>query len=125
MQIKTAVVKSFSMVLLPLYSQLKNSEASLKSTFLEIVKYSFLIGFPMLVGVSITANLFVPLIFGEKWTDSILIIQVLSIVIIFPTITGNNATYLLYYLIRILLVFLIYIISYNIYLLSLFCCLYF
>src|SRR5699024_2889315 len=38
MQIKTAVVKSFSMVLLPLYSQLKNSEASLKSTFLEIVK---------------------------------------------------------------------------------------
>jgi len=120
MQIKTAVVKSFSMVLLPLYSQLKNSEASLKSTFLEIVKYSFLIGFPMLVGVSITANLFVPLIFGEKWTDSILIIQVLSIVIIFPTITGNNATSLLYSLNRPLLVFLIELITSTIYLIILF-----
>src|SRR5699024_12424331 len=64
MQIKTAVVKSFSMVLLPLYSQLKNSEASLKFTFLEIVKYSFLFGFPMLFFVSIPVYLFVPLFFG-------------------------------------------------------------
>lgn len=96
MQIKTAIITSFSMVLLPLYSKIKNTEKALKNTYLTITIYTSIIGMPILVGVSLVADLIIPTFFGEEWIDSVLVIQMLSIAIIFPIIIANNATSLLY-----------------------------
>lgn len=119
MQIRTAITKSFSVILLPLYSKINNSVKKLKSTYYLINKYSAIVAFPILVGIALTANLFVPLIFGEHWNDSVQVIQVLSISIILPIIIGNNATSFMYSLGRSLIVLNLELISTVLYIISL------
>src|SRR5699024_7288032 len=90
MQIKTEFSQTFSMVLLPLYTELKETLTSLRNTYLSITSYTALISAPVLVGISLTADMFIPLIFGEKWADSVIVVQVLSIATIIPVVTANN-----------------------------------
>lgn len=119
MQIRTAITKSFSMVLLPLYSKFNNSLDRLKDTYFLINKFASIITFPALIGIALTSSQFVPLIFGDQWIDSILVIQVLSFSIILPIIVGNNATSLLYSLGHSFVVLKIEVISTVLYITSL------
>src|SRR5699024_8625902 len=79
-----------------------------------------IIGFPVFIGVVLTANLFVPLFFGEKWLDTIEVIQILSFAMIFQILTANIATSVLYSINRPNLVLIIDIISNALYITILF-----
>src|SRR5690625_333515 len=118
-QVRTAITTSFSAVLLPLYTNFKSSVIKLGNAYTKITKITAMVGFPVLVGISLTADIFVPLIFGEKWNDSIIVIQILFVAVMLPIITGNNAVSLLYSLGKPFLVLKIEIISSIIYLVSL------
>jgi len=119
MQVRNAIIKSFSTVLLPLYTEIRNSKKAMQNTYYTIINLTSLIGFPILIGISLTADLFIPVFLGVKWVDSVLVVQVLSIAIIFPVIIANNATSFLYSLKKSFLILNVEILLNILYFLSL------
>ncbi len=87
---------SYLRLVFPLLSKLKHDQARLSEVYYKMSRYLFLIAFPIFIGISLTAHLFVPLVFGTQWTDSIVIFQVFSITIIFKMFAGILAGNLLY-----------------------------
>src|SRR5699024_8691875 len=64
-QLQGVLTKSFAQLLLPLFSKLKKDRMKLKSAYIKLSFSVAIIGFPVFIGVVLTANLFVPLFFGE------------------------------------------------------------
>ena len=65
--------------LLPVYAKMANDLESLRSGFLNVFSLALLIGLPVAAGIGLTADPLVRVLLGEKWLDSIPIIQVLTI----------------------------------------------
>ena len=93
---RALITNSFSKVLFPVMSQLKNNLQTLYFAYQQISQYIGVVAFPTFMGIAATAHLFVPVVFGEKWIDSVIVFQVFSITIIFLVLTANVASSLLY-----------------------------
>lgn len=65
----------------PMISSIQDDLARVKKVLYKIQSTSMLIIFPIFWGISATAELFVPVILGDKWTAAILPIQILTLVI--------------------------------------------
>jgi len=87
---------SYYRLVFPLLSRLKHNQSRLSGAYYRMSRYVSMIAFPAFVGVSLTAHLFVPVIFGEQWNDSIIVFQVFSITLILKMLTGILASNLLY-----------------------------
>ncbi len=87
---------SFYRLILPLLSRLKHDQDRLSEVYYKMNRYLSLVAFPVFVGISLTAHLFVPLIFGEQWMDSIIVFQVFAITLILKMFSGIMASNLLY-----------------------------
>lgn len=114
------MTKSFAKVLFPVFSQLKNHKTRLSNAYQQVSKFIAHGAFPLFTGIAITAHLFVPVVFGEKWIDSVIVFQVFSISMIFLLLTANISSSLLYSLNKPELVFYIDVITNSIYFISLF-----
>jgi O-antigen/teichoic acid export membrane protein len=73
-------------VLFPAFSKLQEDRIELKRAFLKAMKHISVITFPMSVGIATTANLFIPLLLGEKWSPTVPIVQILALYGIFMSI---------------------------------------
>jgi O-antigen/teichoic acid export membrane protein len=69
---------------------LQDNKDLLKKTYLKLIKIITIINAPLLLGLLLEAPLLIPIFFGSKWNNSILIIQILCIVSLFKVI--NNPT---------------------------------
>lgn len=94
--LRNLITTSFAKMLLPFLSKLKNDRLKLKNVYNKISLYVALFSFPLFVGISITAHLFVPIIFGEEWEGSVVFFRILSIVLILLVLTAGITTNLLY-----------------------------
>ena len=110
-KIRRLITESFGRILFPVFSNLKNEPKKISTAYLKITKYVAFVSFPVFAGIAITAHLFVPLIFGEKWVDSIIVFQVFSVVMLLIVLTANIATSLLYALNRPDIVFYVDIVT--------------
>jgi O-antigen/teichoic acid export membrane protein len=90
------ITSSFAKVLFPVMSKLKNNPQKLSFAYQRISEYIAFGSFPIFAGIAVTAHLFVPVIFGEKWLDSIIVFQVFSVALICLVLTANISTSLLY-----------------------------
>jgi len=113
--LRSLMTKSFSKVLFPIFSNLSGNKKSLLSVYKKGTSYISLVSFPVFSGIAVTAHLFVPLIFGVQWIESIKVFQVFSILMIFMILTANISTSLLYSLNKPDIVLYIDIISNIIY----------
>lgn len=95
-KLMTLILSSFSKVLLPLFSRIKENTAKLNSAYERITLAVSYAGIPVFVGVCLTAGDVIPAVFGEKWTQAVFPFQVLSIAAIPSILTANLATSLLY-----------------------------
>lgn len=68
-----------SQVMFPLYAMHQHDPDIIRSSYLRVLKALTLFNAPLLVGIMITAPVFVPSLIGPQWTESIYIIQVLCI----------------------------------------------
>jgi O-antigen/teichoic acid export membrane protein len=80
----------FTKVAFPLFAKLQDNKDLLKKTYLKLIKIITIINAPLLLGLLLEAPLLIPIFFGSKWNNSILIIQILCIVSLFKVI--NNPT---------------------------------
>ena len=95
-KIRNLITAPFSKVVFPIFSKLQNNKKKLCLTYQKLTKYIAIISFPFFLGIALTAHLFVPLLFGGKWFDSIIVFQVMSIALIFAMLHANVASSLLY-----------------------------
>lgn len=70
-------------VAFPIFSKIKNDNEKLKNGYLLVLKIIAFINFPLLFGLAVAAPLLVPLLFGDKWSNSVPLVQILSFVALF------------------------------------------
>ncbi|MED0658969.1 MOP flippase family protein [Bacillus sp. FSL W8-1127] len=64
-------------VLFPLFSKMQDNQERLKQNFFKLLTLVSLVNFPIFFGLFVTAPLFIPVIFGDKWMNSIHLLQLL------------------------------------------------
>ncbi|WP_318357951.1 MOP flippase family protein [Enterobacter sp.] len=67
-------------VLFPAFAKIQDDMEKLRLNFYKLLSVVGIINFPILLGLMVVANHFVPLVFGEKWNSIIPILQLLCIV---------------------------------------------
>ncbi len=75
-------------VTFPIMAKVQNDIGRLKNIFLKTVNYLASINFPVYILIILLAEPIVLFLFGEKWTDSIVILQILSVYRMFSAV-GN------------------------------------
>ncbi|MCS0654819.1 oligosaccharide flippase family protein [Cytobacillus firmus] len=95
-KIHQLITTSFKKVLFPTFSKLASNQGLLTQTYYKLCKYISLVAFPVFTGAALTAHLFVPLIFGEQWKSSVVVVQVFSVFLILKLITDKLTISLLY-----------------------------
>ena len=76
--IAQATVQPVSNVALSTFSQLQNDRAALLRAYLRLTQFMVLGSLPMYFGLGAVADVFVPLVLGEKWASAIVVIQLLA-----------------------------------------------
>ncbi len=66
-------------VTFPAFSSIQKNNEMLKKGYLKVTKYISLIAFPMLAGLFIVGPEFVYVIYGEKWSPMIILLQIFCI----------------------------------------------
>ncbi|MGB2599776.1 MAG: MOP flippase family protein [Candidatus Omnitrophota bacterium] len=67
-------------VAFPVFSKLQNDVVKLKKGYLKVLQVLSLVNFPLMVGLAIVAPVAVPVIFGERWVPSVILVQILTVV---------------------------------------------
>lgn len=79
----------------PVFSIIQDNMEKMNSYFSKAINLLVTLNFPIYFGMMITAPDFVPLIFGEKWTASVAVIQILSLEALLWTISNPVGSVLL------------------------------
>ncbi|ESU23551.1 hypothetical protein FSS13T_22790 [Flavobacterium saliperosum S13] len=84
------ITSVFSKVLFPAFSKIQNDIPLIRMQYLRIIQYIALITFPMMIGMSVVSREFVLLFFGEKWSEMIPILSMLSVLGAFQSLISLN-----------------------------------
>ncbi|PLT31816.1 teichuronic acid biosynthesis protein TuaB [Peribacillus deserti] len=82
-------------VAFPVFSKNQHSHSALNDGFLHMTKLLSLITFPMLMGLTAVANVFILTFFGEKWTEAIPVLQIMAIVGILRVLMNPSGSIIL------------------------------
>lgn len=75
-------------VAFPVFAKIQDNDIELLKGYMLLQRIVALVNFPILVGMAVTAPLFVPIILGDQWEPSIPLIQILAFVGLLRA-TGN------------------------------------
>jgi len=75
-------------VAFPVFSKVQTDINRLKRGYLKVLQLTACVNFPMMFGLAVVAPIAVPVIFGEQWLPSVILIQILTIVGLLRS-TGN------------------------------------
>ncbi len=64
-------------VTFPAFASVKDDDALLRRTYTKVVRYTSLVAFPALVGLALVAPEFIPIVYGSKWNEAIVPLQLL------------------------------------------------
>lgn len=66
-------------VAFPVFSRIQNNEDKLKKGYIKVLELLSLVNFPIMACLAVVAPIAVPIIFGNQWLPSIMLIQVLAV----------------------------------------------
>jgi PST family polysaccharide transporter len=66
-------------VTFPAFAKIQKNNEMLRKGYLNVIKYVSLVTFPMLAGMFVIASEFVLVVYGEKWSPMIILLQIFSI----------------------------------------------
>ncbi len=79
-------------VAFPVLAAMQNQPKEYRSFYLSAIRNTSRISFPALLGLAVVSPICVPVVFGEKWTESAAIMQIMAIGSFLQTITIINYT---------------------------------
>ncbi len=71
--------QAVTQVMFPLFAKQQDDRQALRNGYLSLLKTVTLVNAPLMVGIMITAPLFIPLLLGDQWTNAIVLTQILAI----------------------------------------------
>ncbi len=74
----TELVAPINRAIFPAYVKMSEQKSELREGYLRVIGVIAALTIPAALGIAATAEVFVPLVFGEKWLQAILLIQVLT-----------------------------------------------
>ena len=80
------ITSMFQKIAFPVYSEIQDNSSKLNKVFLRIISMQMFLLSPILLGIAVISNNFVPIFLGEKWMESIIIIKIISVYILFKSI---------------------------------------
>lgn len=95
-RLQSLITSSFSRVLLSLFSRIRDDKERLTRVYERISLVISYVGISVFVGVALTAESVVPVVFGSQWTEAVPAFQVLAIALIPIVLTANLSSSLLY-----------------------------
>lgn len=95
-QIQSLITTSFGQILLPMFSKMKDNIEKQKEIYLTILRTLLFIGTPIFMLIIISADIFVPLVFGQEWIESALVFRWLSIPVFCLLLSSGVSTSLMY-----------------------------
>lgn len=75
-------------VTFPVFAKVQKDKPRLQSWYLAVIHILTSVNAAILIGFAVIAPLAVPLIFGEKWTNAVILVQILSLVALMRSV-GN------------------------------------
>ena len=87
----TELVAPIQRALLPGYSRLSSDLDKLRTAYIDVLGLALLFGLPVSAGISVTADLVVPVLLGDKWSDAIPLIQLLAVAGLFRIGSANSS----------------------------------
>lgn len=92
--LRNQIVGIINKVMYPIYVQLQDEPKRLIKLYLKILSTNAMIIYPIVTGLFLFSESIIPLMFGEKWNESIIIIKILCVsVVIQMTINSNQALF--------------------------------
>ena len=79
-------------VAFPAFSRLQAQPERMRQAFYKVTQYTSVIAFPVFSGLAILAPELVPTVFGEKWSPSIPVMQVLALIGILQSVLFFNGS---------------------------------
>jgi O-antigen/teichoic acid export membrane protein len=81
-------------LLYPAFSRLQDEASRLREAFLRVNRMVCAINMPLLLGLAVLADQFVPVVLGEQWNEAIPVIQILAVVGLAQSIQALNGSIL-------------------------------
>ena len=75
----TIINQIITKVAFPVFSLIQNETDKIRSSFLKMIQLLSMINFPIMAGLAVLAPVAVPVVLGNQWLHSIILIQILSI----------------------------------------------
>jgi PST family polysaccharide transporter len=76
-------------VMFPALSSIQNDKSLVRDSYIKANRYIAFLTFPMMTGLFILAPQFIHIVFGQKWTRSIFLMQILCLVGLMQSIATN------------------------------------
>lgn len=67
-------------VAFPVFAKVQNEIPRLRRGYMQVVSILSMTNFPLLIGLAVLAPLFVPVVFGEQWLPSVVLLEILAFV---------------------------------------------
>lgn len=90
-----AIAPVLTRVAFPVFSRLQGNMLQMKKGYLKILQLLSLFNFPVTFGVAVVAPLAVPVIYGEKWIPSVVLIQILALAAVLRSMASPQGSLLL------------------------------
>ncbi|HBH7054160.1 TPA: lipopolysaccharide biosynthesis protein [Morganella morganii] len=78
----------------PMLSKIKDNHETLNNAYLTTLRLSSSVIFPLLLGLSVTADILVPLILGDEWKPAAVLVSILSLGLLLYPLHAINLNYL-------------------------------
>ena len=75
-----------SKVLFPSLARVQDQKEKVKAIYLKIIRTISLISFPLMMGLLVVSDRFVPLVYGEQWVSMIPLVQVFCVLGMFQSV---------------------------------------
>lgn len=92
--LRQAISSIINKVMYPVFGKEQNNTLILKTYFLKIVNINAIVMYPIMMYLFLFADNLIPFIFGEKWTDAVVPLQILSLAIMVHLIINSFASLL-------------------------------
>ena len=79
-------------VAFPTFSRIQHQPERMRKAFYKVTQYTSVFAFPVFIGLAVLAPEIVPAVFGEKWTPSIPVMQVLALIGVLQSVLFFNGS---------------------------------
>ena len=88
--LRSQLMSVMNNVMYPVYGQKQNDKISLKRYYLKVVRYNSVIIYPIMNVLLFIGEPIIKIFFGNKWSDAIAPMQILSISVMFHMMVSSN-----------------------------------